>query len=202
MGGRPARPRYRTPRDGFPITGLLSTRAFVIRRDDASGRLAFIQVLRDGVSVDSLSDAVSIAVSPDGGHVYVASWHDDALTVFSRNGTTGKLTFVEAHKDEVGGIVSLNGARSVVVSPDNKHVYVASWVDDTVSVFSRNESTGELTFVAAHKDGVGGVDGLDTADGIAVSPDGAHVYVGSYGDDAVAVFARFMVYLPLALRNH
>jgi len=55
--------------------------------------------------------------------------------------------------------------------------------------------------VAAHKDGVGGVDGMDTANGIAVSPDGGHIYVGSYGDDAVAVFARWKIYLPLVLRN-
>ena len=29
----------------------------------------------------------------------------------------------------------------------------------------------------------------------------AHVYVGGYGDDALAVFARWRVYLPLVLRN-
>jgi DNA-binding beta-propeller fold protein YncE len=52
-----------------------------------------------------------------------------------------------------------------------------------------------------HKDGMGGVDGLDTADGIAVSPEGGHVYVTGYDDNALVVFRRFAVYLPLVLRN-
>jgi DNA-binding beta-propeller fold protein YncE len=36
--------------------------------------------------------------------------------------------------------------------------------------------------------------------GIAVSPNGGHVYVTGWGDDAVAVFRRFGVYLPLVVR--
>ncbi len=39
-------------------------------------------------------------------------------------------------------------------------------------------------------DGAGGVDGLDEARLVTVSPDGAHVYVAGAGDDAVAVFSR------------
>jgi hypothetical protein len=47
----------------------------------------------------------------------------------------------------------------------------------------------QLTFFEFQQDGVGGVDGLDFAFGVDVSPDGKHVYVTGAGDDAVAVFS-------------
>lgn len=60
-----------------------------------------------------------------------------------------------------------------------------------------------MTFAEAEMDGVGGVDGLYYAYGVAVTPDGQHVYVAGSEDNAVAVFGRpYMVYMPLAFRNH
>jgi hypothetical protein len=54
--------------------------------------------------------------------------------------------------------------------------------------FSRDPSSGALQFRAAVFDG-NGVDGLASAAALAISPDGAHVYVVGFDDDAVAVFA-------------
>ena len=163
----------------------------VFSRDSATGELTFMEVHKDGVGgVDGLDGARSVTVSPDGKHIYTASWVDSAVAVFSRNSTTGELTFVEVMKDGVGGVDGLWGARSVTVSPDGKHVYTASWVDSAVAIFSRDSTTGELTFVGFEKDGVGGVDGLFGAFWVAVSPDGKHIYAAGKGDDAVAVFSR------------
>jgi hypothetical protein len=50
-----------------------------------------------------------------------------------------------------------------------------------------------------HQDNVNGVEGMNAANGVAVSPDSGHVYVTGY-DDAVAIFARWRIYLPLVLR--
>jgi len=159
----------------------------VLRRDDTSGRLAFVEVQRDGAGgANALLGAAGVAVSPDGGHVYVTSWRDHALTVFSRDAATGKLTFVEAHQDEVGGIVSLSGARGVALSPDGAHVYVASWGDSTLSVFSRDPSSGALTFVEAE----GAASGLDGTYLAAISPDGKHVYAANRDNDTVTTFER------------
>ena len=58
--------------------------------------------------------------------MYVAGSSDDAVVVFSRDLTTGALTYVETHLDGVSGVDGLNGARSVIVSADGSHVYVAS----------------------------------------------------------------------------
>ena len=157
----------------------------------AENVLEFVEAEFDGVGgVDGLNAAYAVTVSPDGAHVYVAGHHDDAVAVFARNGPTGALTFVEAHFDEVAGVDGLNGPSSVAVSPDGAHVYVASRSEHAVAVFERDGLTGALVFVEAQFDGVGGIDGLSSARSVAVSPDGAHVYVASYSDDAVTVFAR------------
>jgi 6-phosphogluconolactonase (cycloisomerase 2 family) len=80
--------------------------------------------------------AIAVSVSSDGKHVYVAGADDNAVAVFSRDASTGKLMVVEVEKDGVGGVDGLGGARSVTVSPDGKHVYAAGADDDAVAVFA------------------------------------------------------------------
>ena len=163
----------------------------VFNRSSTTGILTFVEEHVDGVGgVDGVAGARSVTISPDGKHVYAAGINDNALAVFSRTSTTGALTFVTTTKDGVGGVDGLAGALVVTVSPDGKHVYTTGNTDDAVAVFSRSSTTGVLTFVEVHKDGVGGVDGLDGAFPVSVSPDGNHVYVGGDTDDAVAVFSR------------
>ena len=58
--------------------------------------LEFVEARVDGEGdVDALSGATSVTLSPDGAHVYVAADVDGALTVFSWDGGTGRLTLVE-----------------------------------------------------------------------------------------------------------
>ena len=85
------------------------------------------------------------------------------------------LDFVEAEFDGVGGVDGLDGAKSVAVSPDGKHVYVIGNGFYSIAVFARNATTGALTFIEAVFDDVGGVNGLLGAKFVAVSPDGGHV---------------------------
>jgi DNA-binding beta-propeller fold protein YncE len=173
------------------VAGAIDNAVAVFSRNASTGGLTWVEVEKDGVgSVDGLDGAFSVAVSPDGKHVYVAGASDNGVAVFSRNASTGGLTWVEVEKDGVGEVDGLAEAASVTVSPDGNHVYVAGWADDAVAVFSRNATTGSLTWVEVKTDGVGGVDGLAGAHSVAVSPDGNYVYVAGYGDDAVAVFSR------------
>lgn len=160
-------------------------------RDPGTGTLTYVTAVGKGLGgVDGLDGVLSVAVSPDGDHVYTAATDDDAVAAFSRDSGTGVITFVEAERDGVGGVDGLDGAQAVVLSPDGAHVYVAAGTDDALAVFSRDGGTGALTFVEAQRDGIGGIDGLDGAAGVAISPDGAHVYVAASEDDAVAVFSR------------
>jgi DNA-binding beta-propeller fold protein YncE len=98
------------------------------------------------------------------------------------------VTFVAAIQDDA----TLGSASAVAVSPDGAHVYAAApgSRSHTLVAFARDSLTGLLTPVDVERNGVGGVEGLDSPEAMAVSPDGAHVYVAGTGDNAVAVFAR------------
>ncbi|MEC7905793.1 MAG: hypothetical protein VYC82_01065, partial [Verrucomicrobiota bacterium] len=71
------------------------------------------------------------------------------------------LTFVTRIKNGEGVVEGLNGARSLVVSPDGAHLYVVSMFDDTLVSFERNQSTGGLAYFGRITDGEVGVDGFD-----------------------------------------
>jgi poly(3-hydroxybutyrate) depolymerase/6-phosphogluconolactonase (cycloisomerase 2 family) len=170
----------RPPLSAFAGSGTLET----------SGRLRLVQVLEDGKDgVEGLFGPFSPTVSPDGANVYVTGWYGDALDVFARDAQSGRLTFLEAHRNGVNGVDSLGSANALAVSPDGAHVYVASYGSSAITAFARDTFTGRLTFVQAQRDGLPGPD--HRMWGLAVSPDGAHVYVGGLGqENDVAVFAR------------
>src|SRR5262249_15846386 len=150
----------------------------VFSRNAMTGALTYVEVKKDGVGgIDGLAGASGVAVSGDGAHVYVTGSLDNSVAVFSRNAGTGALTYIEFFQDGIGGTDGLRGASAVAISADGNNVYVAGKTDNGIAAFTRNPSTGHLTFLAAHKDGVGGVDGLAGASAIASSPDGVHVYV-------------------------
>ena len=98
------------------------------------------------------------------------------------------LEFVEAQKEGVDGVDGLAGILSIALSADGKYVYAAGPSDDAVAVFRRDKATGGLTQVQIVRDGVGAVRGLNFASALAISPDGAHVYVTSW--PAVLASAR------------
>jgi len=157
-----------------------------------SGELGFVEHHWDGEGgVDGLDSAFRVAVSPDGSHVYATGASDDALVVFSRDGVTGQLSLVQVVWDDQGGVDGLNNPRDLTLSPDGDHVYVTAASDNALAVFSRDAGTGELTFVQAVWDDQGGVDGLQGAGGLTISPDGSHVYVrGGDEEGALAAFSR------------
>jgi DNA-binding beta-propeller fold protein YncE len=94
---------------------------------------------------------------------------------------------------------ALNAAVATAVSPDGRHVYVASQ-GESLTVFDRDPATGALAQKAGEAgcimDAASGVPGcdtgraLDTPRDVVVSPDGENVYVSTFSSDAVAVFDR------------
>jgi DNA-binding beta-propeller fold protein YncE len=168
----------------------------VLDRNPTTGALTFVETETDGVAgVDGIAEPFSLAVSPDGAHVYVAGSADDAIAVFDRDGGTGALTWVGEVRNGVGGVAGLNGVARVALSPDGAHLYALSvYFEDQVAVFARNAGTGALTFVEAEQNGVGGVTGMSDPTEIAVSSDGAHVYVMTFGpsggSNGIVAFSR------------
>jgi 6-phosphogluconolactonase (cycloisomerase 2 family) len=155
-----------------------------------------------------------IAISPDGRHAYVTGYNAGAIAVFDRDATTGALTqkagvagcIVDALSSDVPPCAhtgrALGAAHNVVVSPDGLNVYVSSDGFDSIAVFDRDTTTGELTqkagsagcVVNGPSADVAGCDntgrGMSFARDLAVSSDGASVYVLGLISDSVAIFDR------------
>jgi 6-phosphogluconolactonase (cycloisomerase 2 family) len=162
----------------------------VYERSPESGALRLVQRLSEGIAgVRGLAGASTLAFSPSGAHLYIPSALRDTLVVYARDADSGTLSFVDLYQDDEA-TPALDGVAAVAVSPDGRHVYTVSVVDDAVTRFTRNTITGTLSQGVVRRDGNGGVDGLDGAIGIAISADGHHVYVAGRDEDAVAVFSR------------
>lgn len=166
-------------------------------RNPTTGALSFLATKTngtlegDGNVVSGLDGVRALATSPDGAFLYALSPVDDAVVVL-KIGVTGLLDWVEVERDGVAGVDGLDQAAQLVVLAG--HVYVSGSSDDAVAIFSRDGTTGRLTYQGKVADGlVQGpltIDGLDGAAGLALSAGGEHLYVAGTVDGAVALFDR------------
>jgi len=134
----------------------------------------YVNVPTPGPSdIAGLDGAQGVAVSPDGACVYAVGAVDDSIVIFNRNPTTGALTYLENHSDgDMSGVIDgLNGATSVVVTPDNEDgnafVFVAGEADDRIATFEQQPGSCQLDYLGAnsHLD-------LNGVRDLALSPDG------------------------------
>ncbi|NUM47735.1 MAG: IPT/TIG domain-containing protein, partial [Anaerolineales bacterium] len=88
----------------------------------------------EGIEAEGLNGATSVKVSPDGRYVYVSGFFSDALSVFTRDLSTGALTQIQALYDD--GSLTLDGAREIGLSPDGTSVYVTSYTDGAVQLLT------------------------------------------------------------------
>jgi DNA-binding beta-propeller fold protein YncE len=151
-----------------------------------------------------------LGISPDGSHVYAGSFMDGSgngsgVNAFARNAATGALTQLSGKLGCIadnGGTTCTDGHAllnvfGVAISPDGKQVYAAAGGSGAVAVLDRDTSTGALTqdtgtagCVSTTGTGCVKWDALNYTTGVAVSPDGKHVYVTSNLGDLVAAFSR------------
>jgi DNA-binding beta-propeller fold protein YncE len=93
---------------------------------------------------------------------------------------------------------AVESPEDIVLSPDGRHAYVAAYGSHAVAIFARSRRTGALTQLAGRRGcvrhGRGGAcspaRALASPAALAISRDGANVYVVSAGSDALAVLAR------------
>jgi len=147
----------------------------------------------------------SVAVSPDGRNVYATSRASNSIAVFQRNQKTGALTQLPASAGCVAGVPipvcavgrALVGPDVVVVSPKGENVYVGSFFGNAVAVFDRDPVSGSLTqpgdssgCIAEAISGCALGIALGAPEGMAISGDGASVYVAGALSNAVVTLAR------------
>ncbi len=129
-------------------------------------------------------------VSPDGKNVYATSWYDSLIIVFSRDPVTGELSFLQQLRQGRFGAIGLAGASSIVVSPDNRHAYVTTTFDRSLSVFDRDTATGRLTLHGVISEGAENLPGLQDVRSLCMSGDGNNIYAVSGKAGMVSVFHK------------
>lgn len=154
----------------------------------------------------AMSNIEGLAVSGDGHTVYAAAPGSNGLDVLARDPSTGALRqatngsgcFVNVPLAGCSTGRQLGGADAVAISADDKSVYVAASLTNSVANFTRTTSTGALAqasgttgcgiYVLAVACTLGRT--LILPEGLTVSPDGANVYVASFLPGSIDVFDR------------
>jgi DNA-binding beta-propeller fold protein YncE len=167
----------------------------------------FATTAADGCFAEGfLTGANAVAVTPDGKLAFVADYDTSTIAAYVRS-ADGTLTF---HQCIAGSATTgcttaplISQPRDVLVAPDGKWVYVVSQGAAMIAAFhieidgSLSYATGISACVSANGANANGVAGTCVEDAhlssptyAAISPDGANVYVASYGNDSVEAYAR------------
>jgi DNA-binding beta-propeller fold protein YncE len=197
-----------SPDGGSVYVASQDSDSVAVFRRDAAGKIAFDGCVADDASQGCtdvpgfpLDGATAVALSPDGGSVYVTSTSTLGSVAVFRRDTAGRLVFDGCvANDAAAGCTDVPGeplraANGIVLSPDGAFVYVTSLLSDSVTVF-RRDTAGRIFFdgcvANTAADGCTDVPGtpLDFADGMAVSPDRDFLYVAAGGSSSVSVFRR------------
>ena len=122
-----------------------------------------------------------VAVSPDGRNAYATG---ERTITFARDPGTGLLTEVDS---------TAPYGRNAAVTPDGRWVYI-SFGDNYygpggIHILARDPATGLLTHVRTYL-GAPGTPSIGGISGLAISPDGANVYISHRRDNAVMAFHR------------
>lgn len=159
----------------------------VLKRNRRSGKLKLVTSYEGAdPELELLRNPGPPVISPDGKTLYVSTHADSSVIAMKRNKRTGRLKEIDRETDDVTGVNGILNAYRLMVSPDDKHVYVMGTGEQGIATFKRGKG-GRLTFVNAVLNAGNAMsvpyDGL-------VSKDGKNVYVIAYGSDALVVFKR------------
>jgi DNA-binding beta-propeller fold protein YncE len=167
-----------------------------------------------GVQMDHIE---GMAINPSGSTVYTAAAFGSAISILQRNASTGELTqatngngciTVEAVSGCAQGY-QFAGVNALVVSPKGGNVYATSLTSSSVTMFRPTEGGGlaqpERPKGENVPEGLGNPNGclvylrapgcsfgraMSVPEGLALSPDGANLYVAAFLTGAMDVLDR------------
>jgi DNA-binding beta-propeller fold protein YncE len=155
----------------------------------------------------------SVVVTSDGRGVYAVARDPDhlldvgssALLAFDRDPATGALRQRGCVSDDAGdgregtdGVCldgdALQSANDIAASPDGRSLYITSDLG-ALAIFERDPAAGTIREAGCLKDWApdsrcDDVDAMERPVSVAVSPDGANVYVTSRGSQSIVAFGR------------
>jgi DNA-binding beta-propeller fold protein YncE len=166
----------------------------------------------DGACTDAtaLRGASGMALSADGRRLYVAAAASNAVDVFARDPATGALEQTACYVSEAPAgpctsVPGLGGVSSLALSPDGTSLYAVGGTDNTLVAFAvaagnalrpigcledREASQFRDEEGPSPLDACAKAPALDTASGVAVSPDGRTIFVTAAGSNALTSYAR------------
>lgn len=196
------------------------------RRDPATGRLrqlpgaagCFAEAGRHVAGCTKargLVWAFSLVVAPDGRNVYATGGIGNAIAIFDRDPSTGRLTQAAGAagclRNRTGGtaqggpsaassgcqlVDGLVYPRGIQSSPDGRFVYTVTSDGHTVTGFARTPGSGSLAPYTGNcvadsvKPGCSRATQLHGATDLTLTRDGRFVYVAAFKGDAVTAFTR------------
>lgn len=146
----------------------------------------------------------SLALSSNGRYLYASSRTANSVTVFRRETSTGALKQLPPGMGCVSGVPipgcalgrALVAPDVVVLSPDGNNLYVGSFFGNAVASFQRAKNgalyqlAGSEGCVAEAISGCAPGVALGAPEGMAISPDGASVFVATALSNAVVTLNR------------
>jgi 6-phosphogluconolactonase (cycloisomerase 2 family) len=165
----------------------------VLQRDATAGTTTVKQIIEDGQgNVRGLAGAFAVACSPDGKFVYTSAGRfrgDHAIGVYKRT-QDGSLELEQELINDTEQLKDFVGGNEIVVSPDGRHVYACASRSHALACFQRDSKTGRLTRFRTLLDSDPESGILKGVSGLAVSPDGKHVYAAAEADSGISIYKR------------
>ena len=165
-----------------------SVAAFPVRKDGSLGdSSSFIQ--HKGSSVDTARQegphAHCIVVSPDNRFVYAADLGLDQILGYRLEATRAKLS---PNRQPFVRTLPGAGPRHLTFDPSGQHVYVINELDNSVTLFDYNSSSGVLieqqTISTLPED----FDGKSYCADLKITPSGRFLYGTNRGHDSIAAY--------------
>lgn len=160
---------------------------FARETDDGSadfGRLTPQAVHRNGQQgVQGLSGAFGVVLSADDMHVYVAAEASNSVVRFTRSPGDGALTWV-GFVAKGQGIPGLGGPLALMVSMDQRHLFVPGFEDNSFSIFERG-GDGSLSLRQTLLPGQAGLENMVGPMALDLSEDGRFIYVAANVGNAI-----------------
>jgi 6-phosphogluconolactonase (cycloisomerase 2 family) len=127
------------------------------------------------------NQAYAMAVYPKGGFLYITDSVANSVDLYSyaANGTLGQWVIYE-----VGA-----APKGVTIDPTGSFLYVSNSGDGTVSGFTINATTGELTAIAGSPFVAAGTASPNSPTAVQVDPSGQFAYVGNGDAGTLSVFS-------------
>jgi 6-phosphogluconolactonase (cycloisomerase 2 family) len=178
---------------GYVYVGSATDRSLSVFRIEGE-TLAAVQTL--GPDDSALLGAIAdVAISADDRHLYAAVADGDRIAVLSRDGVDGSLATVGAVSEAPGR--GLAAPSRMILSSDDRRLYVASAAQSSVALLERDPESGALTAVRAAFDDSGGVIGIGGSADLALGPAQTHLYVSGPSDGAIGLFDAALAFLAV-----